>query len=185
MWGVWPQPSFFVINVRNWRDLWMEPEHGAECAEGRTERQQETGPLVTSLEHWTQPHLNSLLSSMHVITFSHMVIICLDLIINITAFWAPESVWGQLKLPGLHHSWPLALPHPASSLPQGLILRKFHLGLFFLGNTKHDSLPLMDRLIFPWAHHKMEQNTAQQIYYTSLVHCSSGNSSARFCSKSQ
>lgn len=64
----------------------MEPEHGAECAEGRTERQQETGPLVTSLEHWTQPHLNSLLSSMHVITFSHMVIICLDLIINITAF---------------------------------------------------------------------------------------------------
>lgn len=138
MWGVWPQPSFFVINVRNWRDLWMEPEHGAECVEGRTERQQETGPLVTSLEHWTKPHLNSLLSSMRVITFSRLIIIYLDLIINITAFWAPESVWGQLKLPGLHHSWPLALPHPASSLPQGLILRKFHLGLFFLGNTKHD-----------------------------------------------
>lgn len=63
----------------------MEPECRAEHVEGRTERWQETGPLVISLKPWTKPHLNSLISSVHVMTFSHMAIIDLDLIKNITS----------------------------------------------------------------------------------------------------
>ena len=64
----------------------MEPLCAAGCVEGRTERQQGTGSLVTFFEQWIKPHLNSWLSTMRVITFSHMIVIYLDLTLSIPAF---------------------------------------------------------------------------------------------------